>query len=91
MKEDVDTCLLSNTGRKRSLIEYLGAASGKVCEKCAATGFTATKLRPDLPAEIRDYFHNSHLVLKKYLKVVDFQKGHREALHRHRTEEVFFI
>lgn len=64
------------------------AASGKVCEKCAATGFTATKLRPDLPAEIRDYFHNSHLVLKKYLKVVDFQKGHREALHRHRTEEL---
>ena len=58
------------------------------CKPCRSQNYSAVALDDSIPPAVEDYFCDPLDHLKKYIKVHDFQRGHRDKLSKHLTAQV---
>nr|CAH0101959.1 unnamed protein product [Daphnia galeata] len=57
------------------------------CNPCRSQNYNAVPLDKSLPSDVEDFFRDPIDILKRYLKVCDFQRGHRDRLFKRHNEQ----
>lgn len=60
------------------------------CPQCRAQNYSSVTLDENMPTQVEDFFRVPVEHLKKYIKVHDFQRGHKENLMKHLVETVCY-
>lgn len=61
--------------------------SNKECGTCNSLDCSRIPLNSKISPQVKEFFQDPTEIIKKYLKVVEFQRGHREKLIKNRREE----
>ena len=65
--------------------------SNKECGTCNSLDCSRIPLNSKISPQVKEFFQDPTEIIKKYLKVVEFQRGHREKLIKNRREEVINV
>lgn len=60
------------------------------CPQCRAQNYSCVTLDENMPTPVEDFFRIPVDHLKKYIKVHDFQRGHRDRLIKYLIETVCY-
>lgn len=60
------------------------------CKPCKSQNYNAVPLDESIPSAVEDFFRDPLDHLKRFLKVYDFQRNHRDQLLKRQTEQVIF-
>ena len=71
-----------------NVVENYWDSEHKECWACKSQNCSQMQLNGKISTQVKEFFQDPTEHMKKYFKIVEFQRGHREKLNKNRREEV---